>query len=664
MRSTGSRQHQAYNTGTRMLGCCNDTSCCAIFMPSIKLQSDLHPPNPPSTVTTAMNGKQAIDALLSPTQDVDLILTDIMMPEVDGMELMKVVQASDKPFRSIPIIIMSTVDSDEFKTKCGDAGASDYLVKPLRKEQMKELGRHASFNSASSGAATGGAASVAPVAKDAGSGQNQKSGGSNNSADTAQGVRGVSPEEPSSAPEKEPEVEELGRGKRSSHIADRKVQQRREDELREEREKVKAKELKAKRARDKEAKAKAAAATNLELIGGFAKPVAPPGGEGKQGTTGDARRDGPAGPGSGSGCGSGSSGSGAGEEQGPVEGLSVQLVKAYGGATTMLELTLPKPSGEQAPKVGLRRSASRSAFQSFLNLENAAAAQVISLKVDPEVAARAEGALASLAGIAAVAEEGTGAGDTKTEASQQPQRVATAQVVPSAPSQPPPHLAAFFGMPGMNPGAMNPVMMGMMHGQGGIPGQIPGQAPGTDGMQPPQMGASGMFPPCPPGVDPMLYAQHMGTAASAASAAAATAGPAGSAAAASEFVSKFYSVLQSAVEHQQSAFARMGAKGTCAKRRAEAIARYLKKRKDRNFEKKVRYASRKRLAEARPRIRGQFVRLKEGEEFEETEDGEGRIVFVGVKREGSDGGEAGSDGGSNDGGSKEHSQERTGSGSD
>ena len=156
MRSTGSRQHQAYNTGTRMLGCCNDTSCCAIFMPSIKLQSDLHPPNPPSTVTTAMNGKQAIDALLSPTQDVDLILTDIMMPEVDGMELMKVVQASDKPFRSIPIIIMSTVDSDEFKTKCGDAGASDYLVKPLRKEQMKELGRHASFNSASSGAATGG----------------------------------------------------------------------------------------------------------------------------------------------------------------------------------------------------------------------------------------------------------------------------------------------------------------------------------------------------------------------------------------------------------------------------------------------------------------------------------------------------------------------------
>ena len=97
--------------------------------------------------------------------------------------------------------------------------------------------------------------------------------------------------------------------------------------------------------------------------------------------------------------------------------------------------------------------------------------------------------------------------------------------------------------------------------------------------------------------------------ASAASAAASQAGPAGSAAASAEFVSRFYSVLQGAVEHQQNTFMRLGANATCQERRAEAIARFLKKRKERNFEKKVRYASRKRLAEARPRVRGQFVRL-------------------------------------------------------
>jgi CheY-like chemotaxis protein len=590
-----------------------------------------------------MNGKQAIDALSSPTQDVDLILTDIMMPEVDGMELMKIVQESDKPFRSIPIIIMSTVDSDEFKTKCGDAGATDYLVKPVRKQQMEALGRHASFNSAATGSAAG--TSAAP-ARDAGSGQNQKSGGSNASADTAQGARGASPEEPSSAHE----AEALGRGKRASRVADRKARREREEEAREAAEHAKAQAAKAKRAaRDKEQKEKAKAAEKAKAVG--SKEAPPAEGEGKQGQTGD-------GAGSGSGCGSGGSGSGAGEEPN-VEGLSVQLVKAYGGATTMLELTLPKPQGEEAPKVGLRRSASRSAFQSFLNLEDAAAAQVISLKVDPEVAARAEGALASLAGIAAVAEEGTGA---EKAAPPPPQRVATAQVgAPGAAPPPPPQMAAFFGMPGMTPAGM-PMPPHMMpeHAMGMMPGAS-GQshAQAAEGMPPGgAMGAPGMFPPCPPGVDPMLYARHMGAAASAATVAAASAGPAGSAAAASEFVSKFYSVLQGAVEHQQSAFSNAGAKGTCAKRRAEAIARYLKKRKDRNFEKKVRYASRKRLAEARPRIRGQFVRLKEGEEEEEEEEeaADGSEGKAGSASGNGAGGEAGSNDGGSNGGSKETSQ--------
>ena len=50
---------------------------------------------------------------------------------------------------------------------------------------------------------------------------------------------------------------------------------------------------------------------------------------------------------------------------------------------------------------------------------------------------------------------------------------------------------------------------------------------------------------------------------------------------------------------------------TCqrADRRAKAIARFLKKRKERKFEKKVRYESRQKLAESRPRVRGQFVKL-------------------------------------------------------
>ena len=630
-------------------------------------------------MTTAENGQKAIDVLVSPDHAIDLILTDIMMPEVDGMELMKIVQASDN--RSIPIIVMSTVDSEEFKTKCGDAGAQDYFVKPLRKSQMADLGRHAASGAASNPSAarcSSLASGAAPELPAAGSGDGGNVGGqSNNSTDTAQGVRGPSPEENNTH-----DAEELGRGKRSGRVADRMAQRRRQREEAEEAEEA------AKRAKARsKAKARAAAEEKNQKTHPKKAGHSPP-------SDAEKAAKGEGAGGSGSRCGSGGSGS---DEPKELEGLSVQLVKAYGGATTMLELTLPKSAaGGDQPKVGLRRSASRSAFQSFLNLEDAAAAQVVSLKVDPEVAARSEGALASLAGIAAVAEEGTGRrprGEPEEgpEATERTTAPAPAPAAAPAPAQQPaplnlpvggmPGMPFPFGMPGMPP---NPAMAaaaaaasagmplpphvlasmaaGMHHagvlGPDGKPagGGIPGMPPGGPMMPPGAMPPGGMYPPCPPGLDPGTYARNVGAASAAASAAAASAGPAGSSAAATEFISKFYSVLESAVTHQQEQFVRLGASATSAERRAEAIARYLKKRKDRNFEKKVRYASRKRLAEARPRIRGQFVRLKEGEEEGGAAPegaGEEGDEEEDAKEEGSRGGSADAEGGSNEDGSGE-----------
>jgi len=74
-------------------------------------------------VTTATNGREAIHALIAPTVAVDLILTDIMMPEVDGMELMKIVQsmANNTHFKTIPIVVMSTVYTDEIASACHGA---------------------------------------------------------------------------------------------------------------------------------------------------------------------------------------------------------------------------------------------------------------------------------------------------------------------------------------------------------------------------------------------------------------------------------------------------------------------------------------------------------------------------------------------------------------
>ena len=88
--------------------------------------------------------------------------------------------------------------------------------------------------------------------------------------------------------------------------------------------------------------------------------------------------------------------------------------------------------------------------------------------------------------------------------------------------------------------------------------------PGGPMMPPGAMPPGGMYPPCPPGLDPGTYARNVGAASAAASAAAASAGPAGSSAAATEFISKFYSVLESAVTHQQEQFVRLGASATSA----------------------------------------------------------------------------------------------------
>ena len=108
-------------------------------------------------------------------------------------------------------------------------------------------------------------------------------------------------------------------------------------------------------ARDKEQKEKAKAAEKAKAVG---RAVPPAEGEGKQGQTGD-------GAGSGSGCGSG--GSGPARARNPTLRGSLCSCQGVRGATTMLELTLPKPQGEEAPKVGLRGSVALR-VQSFLNL--------------------------------------------------------------------------------------------------------------------------------------------------------------------------------------------------------------------------------------------------------------------------------------------------------
>jgi MinD-like ATPase involved in chromosome partitioning or flagellar assembly/DNA-binding response OmpR family regulator len=79
------------------------------------------------TVTTATNAKQALRLLKA--VPYDLILLDVIMPEVDGLELLQQLQ-QDNRFKHIPAIAISALETIDVAVKCIELGAEDYLQKP------------------------------------------------------------------------------------------------------------------------------------------------------------------------------------------------------------------------------------------------------------------------------------------------------------------------------------------------------------------------------------------------------------------------------------------------------------------------------------------------------------------------------------------------------
>ncbi|MGH9765766.1 MAG: response regulator, partial [Blastocatellia bacterium] len=88
-------------------------------------------------VVHAENGREGIN-LLHKTPDVDLVLMDIMMPEMDGYETMQAIRKIDE-FESLPIIALTAKAMKADRDKCIEAGASDYISKPLDIDQLLSL---------------------------------------------------------------------------------------------------------------------------------------------------------------------------------------------------------------------------------------------------------------------------------------------------------------------------------------------------------------------------------------------------------------------------------------------------------------------------------------------------------------------------------------------
>jgi HAMP domain-containing protein/CheY-like chemotaxis protein/signal transduction histidine kinase len=87
--------------------------------------------------SVAMNGHEAIK-LLESTPDVSLILMDIMMPEMDGYETIRRIREVPE-FRRLPIIALTAKAMKGDREKCLEAGASDYIAKPVNSNELLSL---------------------------------------------------------------------------------------------------------------------------------------------------------------------------------------------------------------------------------------------------------------------------------------------------------------------------------------------------------------------------------------------------------------------------------------------------------------------------------------------------------------------------------------------
>ena len=85
---------------------------------------------------TGSNGQEALDKLTG--QQMDLIITDLNMPVMDGLCFIKAVRAKDE-YKFVPILMLTTESQADMKAQGKAAGATGWLVKPFNPEMLLQV---------------------------------------------------------------------------------------------------------------------------------------------------------------------------------------------------------------------------------------------------------------------------------------------------------------------------------------------------------------------------------------------------------------------------------------------------------------------------------------------------------------------------------------------
>ena len=92
------------------------------------------------TITKGVNGRDGVEKLKSAEEEVSLVITDLFMPEMDGIDLIREVRKDEK-YKYVPILMLTTESQAEKKMEGKKAGATGWMVKPFEEGRLLRIVR-------------------------------------------------------------------------------------------------------------------------------------------------------------------------------------------------------------------------------------------------------------------------------------------------------------------------------------------------------------------------------------------------------------------------------------------------------------------------------------------------------------------------------------------